>query len=148
MARSQSRNPAGAVTKHDPAKATDDLSKIVRGTDIESEIEERLGDLKAIAPDEGIVPSAASEQDLRRFIKSRVMKRRPYLFLLENGNFRALWKNESFEQVALQFLGGREVQYVIFGRRPDTFVQSSGRDNLGGIERLIDALDSRALIEA
>jgi hypothetical protein len=119
-------------------------------TDVESQIEQRLGELKAIATDEGVTPSSASERDLRRFVKSRVMKRRPYLFLLENGNFRAQWKNDQNEQVGLQFLGGSEVQYVIFARRSDpaTMVSSSGRDNVKGIERIIDAHDSRALIEA
>jgi hypothetical protein len=114
------------------------------------QIEQRLSELKAIAIEEGVAPSETSERDLRRFMESHAITRGPYLFLLENGNFRALWKNDRDEQVGLQFLGSSEVQYVIFARRAnlETIVRSSGRDNVKGIERLIDAHDLRALIGA
>jgi hypothetical protein len=120
-------------------------------TDIEAQIEQRLDELKAIAIHEHIAPSEESESDFRCFIRSRILKRRPYIFLLESGNFRALWKNDQDEQIGLQFLGGRKVQYVIFARRsdPEMIVRSSGRDNIKGIERLIDAYDElREIIEA
>lgn len=42
---------------------------------------------------------------------------RPSLFLNDNGNLRALWKNDQREQIGLQFLGGGNIEFVIFKQR-------------------------------
>jgi hypothetical protein len=103
------------------------------------EIEQRLGFLKSEAREAGDSVNEASEQDLRTFIDAETFSRVPNLYLVDNGNFRAVWKGPSGEQIGLQFLGGGTVQFVIFARRTDTpeIVRSAGRDSFNGIERQI-----------
>jgi hypothetical protein len=62
------------------------------------------------------------------------------VFLLDNGNLRALWKNEIDEQVGLQFLGGCVVQYVIFAQRPNPPMMSRN----AGTEALANVLSEIA----
>jgi hypothetical protein len=58
--------------------------------------------------------SRSSLEDLQVALRSIAFTRRPAIFLLENGNFRVMWKNPAREQVAVQFLGGKNAQFVIF----------------------------------
>lgn len=112
------------------------------------EIERRIEDLKAIAADEGIDVSTDSERDLRLFLSSLAFMRRPCVVLLDNGNFRAMWKNTDCEQIGLQFQGGGQVQFVLFALRlPERFMaRSTGRDTLECVQRQIDAHDLRRLL--
>ena len=107
------------------------------------EIKNRIECLMAIAEDEGIKVSADSEKDLWLFLYSVKFTRRPYIALLDNGNFRAIWKNADNEQIGLQFRGCRQIQYVLFAlRSPDRFMaQAAGRDTLQNVRRQIDAHD-------
>ncbi len=107
------------------------------------EIESRIEDLKALAGDEGIEASDDSERDLRSFLHSLDFTRRPYLVLLDNGNFRAVWKNDDREQIGLQFQGRGQVQFVLFALRlPDRFMaRATGRDTLECVRRQIAAHD-------
>ena len=115
---------------------------------LEVTIRRRLSDLKQIAISEGLPLSRDSETDLAIFIRDAARKPRPNLFLLENGNFRAVWKGKGGEQIALQFRGNSEVQFVIFACRsdPELMVRLCGRDTLKGIVRVIDALGVAELI--
>jgi hypothetical protein len=61
--------------------------------------------------------NAASISDFHFFIDPLPLASRPAIFLLENGNLRALWKNDAKEQVGLQFLGAGAVQFVMFAQR-------------------------------
>ncbi|CAN0119650.1 unnamed protein product [Phaeothamnion confervicola] len=55
------------------------------------------------------------------FLGGLKLAHRPAIFLLDNGNFRALWRDENNkQQVGLQFLGNETVQYVIFVREGQT----------------------------
>ncbi len=110
---------------------------------VESSLRKRLSDLENIAVSDGITLSRDSEADLTNFLRTAVPKQRPSLFLLENGNFRAVWKGNAGEQVGLQFLGKGEVQFVIFACRhdPELTIRSSGRDTLKGILRVIEAFE-------
>lgn len=62
------------------------------------------------------------------------------LVLIDNGNLRAIWKDERGGRFSLQFLGGNVAQYVIFRRqRADRVISRvAGRDSLEGIARQID----------
>src|SRR5205823_14499104 len=84
---------------------------------IEGQIEDRLRELHVDAQVEGEAFSEESVSDLRRFIQSVGVTNRPAIFLLDNGNIRALWRSTDSQQVGLQFLGGRRVQFVIFSLR-------------------------------
>jgi transcriptional regulator with XRE-family HTH domain len=109
----------------------------------------RLAELAACAAEERIETSASSNADLWRFLATHPGARPPALYLLENGNYRAMWWNDRGEQLGLQFRGNGEVQYVLFAKRDDApggMGRSSGRDGFRGIERLLDAFDLRRLI--
>ena len=67
---------------------------------------------------------------------------------MDNGNLRAIWKDEHGARLGLQFLGGRMVQYVIFKRRKKEQPVSrvTGRDSLEGFERQIHAFELHSLL--
>jgi hypothetical protein len=77
--------------------------------------------------------SEASFNDLKQLIGTVRLTRRPSIFLLDNGNLRALWKNDANEQVGLQFLGRGAVQFVMFAKRPTFMMRESGVDELSAI---------------
>ena len=109
----------------------------------------RLAELASAAEDEGIAPSEPSQRDLRRFFAENESRRSPSLFLLPNGNFRAVWWNDRKEQLGLQFLGDGEVQYVIFKEREDApgkFRRSYGQDEIRRLDTLIQAMNVGSLI--
>jgi hypothetical protein len=114
------------------------------------EIFSRLSELKREAAAEQIPYSQHSEHDFFKFWLLNPEIVRPYLFLLENGNLRALWKNTDGEQVGLQFRGDELVQYVIFARRDGSRVvsRSAGRDLLSNIDNLLEAHDAEKLMLA
>ena len=108
----------------------------------------RLAELQADAEEEGIAISEGSQRDLLRFLGTHLDWRRPSLFLLDSGNFRALWRSGR-EQIALQFLGNQMIQYVIFREcpgAPDDLASSHGHDSFHGIEQLIPAFGVERLI--
>ena len=100
----------------------------------------RICDLKELAFEENIEISADSEKDLRSFLDSVEFTRRPYIALLDNGNFRAVWKNADREQIGLQFRGGGLVHYVFFALRSSGrfMAQATGRDTLQNARRQIE----------
>jgi hypothetical protein len=77
--------------------------------------------------------SEASFNDLKQLIGTVRLTKRPSIFLLDNGNLRALWKNDANEQVGLQFLGRGAVQFVMFAKRPTFMMRESGVDELSAI---------------
>ena len=77
---------------------------------INAELEMRLSDLVREAVWEREPWSQASLSDLRVFMSQISFRRRPSVYLLENGNFRAVWKNAENEQAAFQFRGNGIVQ--------------------------------------
>jgi hypothetical protein len=99
---------------------------------IEGQIEDRLRELRVDAQVEGEAFSAASASDLRQFIQSVGVTKGPAIFLLDNGNIRALWRSLDGQQVGLQFLGGRRTQFVIFAWRenPRMMTRVTGIDSI------------------
>jgi hypothetical protein len=90
--------------------------------------------------------SNASHADFRAFIRQVPSRVRPAIFLRDNGNLRALWKNDDQEQIGLQFLGGGDVQYVILKRRPGGRLMSHyGVDGRAGLMAVIRAAQATAL---
>lgn len=117
-------------------------------TDVRQAVEARIDRLKNFATEEGIEISAASERDLCAFLDSVALSRCPYIALLDNGNFRAVWRNADLEQAGLQFLGDGEMQYVLFALRPPSRImaRAAGRDVLTHIERGIESYDLSRLM--
>ena len=110
----------------------------------------RIARLKELAANEKIEVSAGSGKDLRSFLSLMEITRRPYVALLDNGNFRAVWKNADGEQIGLQFRGRGIGHYVLFAlRSSDRFMaQTTGRDTLHNIQRQIDVQGLRRLMTA
>ena len=123
-------------------KAIAHLIKIHKETDvIHIRIRQRIELLKGIGEEEEIAYNPNSEHDLWRFLKRLSFIRSPKLFLLDNGNLRAVWKGDGGKHIGLQFLGGGQIQFVIFSRRGEhnNMARIRGRDDFAGIARQIDA---------
>ncbi len=112
-----------------------DLSKRVQSLKIEAELD-------------GVPFSAASYVDFLSFLKETRPRSRPSLFLNDNGNLRALWRNNAREQVGLQFLGGGNVQFVIFKQRlgADAMTRVAGVDTTASILGHIGASGALGLL--
>lgn len=110
----------------------------------------RIEALRAEAAQDGYDLRSASERDFWRFIRSEPFIRKGNLVLLDNGNLRAVWKDEGGTHVGVQFLGDQTVQYVIFKRRgaAGAISRVAGRDSIEGVLRQIAAFDLRSLIYA
>ena len=108
----------------------------------------RMKRLQDEAVHDGYVLNLASEIDFRHFVRSAPDIRRGNLVLMDNGNLRAIWKDEHGARLGLQFLGGRMVQYVIFKRRKkeQPISRVTGRDSLEGFERQIHAFELHSLL--
>ena len=113
---------------------------------------DRLADLREAAEEEGIEWSESSEHDFRAFVTGNPGWRKGSVALMDNGNLRAVWDddNDDARHVALQFLGGGHVQYVIFKRRPGAGKVSrvAGADTFDGIKRQVGAFDLNPLVYA
>jgi hypothetical protein len=81
------------------------------------DIRERIAELTADAREAGEPVSDASVDDLMAFLTETPFTRRPGVFLLDNGNFRVVWRNAANEQAAFQFRGGGVVHCVFFHKR-------------------------------
>ena len=123
-------------------KAIADLIKMHKETDvIHTRIRQRIELLKKIGEEEEIAYNPNSEQDLWRFLKRLSFIKTPTLFLLDNGNLRAVWKGDGGKHIGLQFLGSEQIQFVIFSRRREhnNMARIRGRDDFAGITRQLDA---------
>lgn len=109
---------------------------------------ERIVELINDAALDGISLNKASEGDFWTFLMAQNFFWKSKLFLLDNGNLRAVWKSELGDQIGLQFLGNGAIQYVIFKHRPRAanISRGAGRDTLDGIRDQIVALDLTNLI--
>ena len=92
----------------------------------------RLAVLRGDAAADAEPYSETSERDLLAFLGAESRIRQPNIYLLDNGNLRAVWKNDAGDHVGLQFLGGDEVQFVIFkhrmGQQPARVAGRTGLD--------------------
>lgn len=114
------------------------------------QIEHRISFLKAEARLEGEPFNPASEQYFWQFMNNLPFFRKPRIFLVDEGDIRAVWKGEGGVHIGLQFLGIDNVQYVIFAKRSEARDVSRvyGRDTFRGILRQITAFDIEDLISA
>lgn len=111
---------------------------------------ERLAELREAAEDDGIAWNEDSVQDFHAYISDNPYWRRAGLALMDNGNLRAVWEWEEDDEthLALQFLGNKLTQYVIFKRRPGAEKTSrvSGTDTFDGIKRQVAAFELTQLV--
>ena len=76
--------------------------------------EKRIETLRGLAADEEITVNDTSVGDFRYFVGSVVPSENAQLIVMDNGNLRAVWKNDDAGHLGLQFLGDQQVQYVVF----------------------------------
>jgi hypothetical protein len=111
------------------------------------DMDSRIQALRIEAEIDQVPFSNASHAEFRNFMRQVVARVCPAIFLRDNGNLRALWKNNDQEQIGLQFLGGRDVQFVILKRRPDGKLTSlSGVASSSELLTLIKAVRATALL--
>jgi len=124
-----------AVSEHFKAQVEKHLGQ----RQLRVETAARIRDLQIDAVLSGEAFSEDSLEDLMTFLNGLTPRERPSLFLLDSGNLRAFWRNESGEQVGLQFMGQELVQYVMFARRPKSqkILRHYGQDLLGEIRSKI-----------
>lgn len=110
----------------------------------------RIEQLRGYAEEDGIFVNNASVRDFWSFVRLGDPDRRAGVMLLDNGNLRAVWKDDDASHVGIQFFGDGRAEYVIFNRRPATTEVSrvAGIDTLKGIKRQIQAFDLTSLIDA
>lgn len=108
----------------------------------------RIRTLCADATDERYSLRSPSERGFWNFINGTPHLRRGNVVLMDNGNLRAVWKDEKGTHLGLQFLGEGMVQYVIFKRRSRSrpISRIAGRDTLEGFKHQIDAFQLHSLL--
>ena len=91
---------------------------------------------------EGRFLNDQSRRTFLDFLKCNLLIQRGHLFLLENGNLRAVWKGEGASRIGLQFLENGYIQYVLFKQRQADLPVSRayGRDTPLGVHAQISAL--------
>jgi hypothetical protein len=129
-------------------QAQQDFLKEVARRQMQTQIEDRLRELHVDALLTGEPFCEGSLADFHVFVDPLRLAIRPSIFLLDNGNLRGLWKNETNEQVGLQFLGRGAVQFVMFALRknPRMMMRDFGVDAISAIRERIRANDCDHLL--
>ena len=97
--------------------------------------------LREYGESDGITLKTDSEAAFSNFIKSNAYTRRASLVLLDNGNLRAVWKDDDGSHIGIQFHGGQVASYVVFKRRDHgaDISRVAGTDTLDGVRGQIRA---------
>ena len=103
----------------------------------------RIETLRGYAISEGFTVKKVSEEDFWIFFRSTYYTRKAALFLMDNGDLRAVWKDDNGNRIGLQFFGNQLVEYVIFRHRSATknISRVAGRDTLDGVKKQIHSFD-------
>lgn len=115
-----------------------------------SEIDARVAVLRKEARADGQPFNEASLKDCRLFLGASPVIKKPSVYVIDNGNLRAVWRDAEGAQLGLQFLGEGEVQFVIFARRTEAprIARSAGRDSVAGIRKQIASFELHDLVYA
>jgi len=115
-----------------------------------SAYDDRIEVLREQAALEGYSLNHGSKAGFLEFFRRNPLINPGHLFLLENGNLRAVWKGEDGGHIGLQFLSEKTIQFVFFARRETALPVSraSGRDTAEGVRKQITAFDLDELIYA
>ena len=99
----------------------------------------RIDVLRSAGAVEDIELNERSEEDFWQFIRSSPIVGQARLFLMGNGNIRAVWKSEDSSHLGLHFLGDQKILYVIFKRCPDSgrMIRTTDSDTFEGVRRKI-----------
>ena len=119
-----------------------------RFSEIRKAYRERIRELAKYGAEEGTAINPESQKDFEAFIEQRPRWRKGLTELLNNGNLRAVWKDDAGNRLGLQFLGGQQLEYVIFRRRPNPGekLREAGRDTFAGIDQRMAQPDLLRLV--
>ena len=108
----------------------------------------RIEDLRDYGEDDGIRVNEDSEGDFWSFVHSAPLSERAALFLMDNGNLRAVWKDRDLSHIGIQFLGQQKAEYVIFNRKKgsEDIFRAADIDTLSGVRKQIHAFDLTSLV--
>ena len=108
----------------------------------------RIEDLRDYGEDDDIQVNKDSERDFWSFVHSAPLSEKAALFLMDNGNLRAVWKDRDSSHIGIQFLGQQKAEYVIFKRQKDSEDVSrvANIDTLSGVRKQIHAFDLTSLV--
>lgn len=108
----------------------------------------RIEYLRTEAQLDGFTVNDMSETDFWSFFKSMPFLRKAGVILMDNGNLRAVWRDEHKNRLGLQFLGDQSVEYVIFKRRVGAkeVSRAAGFDTLNGFKKQIHAFNLKGLV--
>lgn len=117
-------------------------------SEIRKAYRERIRELAKYGAEEGTAINPESQEDFEAFIEQRPRWRKGLTELLNNGNLRAVWKDDAGNRLGLQFLGGQQLEYVIFRRRPNPGekLREAGRDTFAGIDQRVEQPDLLRLV--
>ena len=91
----------------------------IKGFRGRSTVAHRLTTLRSACLDEGLELSVDSVEQFVRFIAKHRELRTPDLAITGEGNVRASWSPEIDRHLAIEFLGGQSVKFVLFAPRQD-----------------------------
>jgi hypothetical protein len=98
----------------------------------------RITELRSDAQLSDELESVESAADLTAFLVLLGITNRPSIFLLDNGNFQAVWHDDQTnEQISLQFFGHKLIQYAMFARRPNDLDRIAGRGDFDRVRALL-----------
>ncbi len=122
--------------------------QILRDTWNRSRHQARIEELIGLGSQEGIKLNKASELDFWSYMTTMRHTRAAGLVLTDDGNLRAVWKDGAESRLAIEFLGERQAEYVIFRRRRESATVSrvAGTDTFEGIRAQIRAFDLGFLV--
>ena len=108
----------------------------------------RIDELIGFGQQEGIELNRASELDFWSYMTTMRHTRAAGVVLTDDGNLRAVWKDGSESRLAIEFLGKRQAEYVIFLRRRKgaTVSRVAGMNTFEGIRAQIRAFDLGFLV--
>ena len=108
-----------------------------------SAYDDRISVLEEQGSSEGNFLNSQSRETFLIFFTNNPLIQPGHLFLLENGNLRAVWKGDNGSHIGLQFLENGLIQYVLFKKRHIDLPVSRayGRDTPLGVLEQISALE-------
>lgn len=112
---------------------------LFKPTPLQVAVFRRINELIELALEDEMEMSPSSFSDLWSFISARPLGSIPNVFGLDNGNFRAVWKNSRGERVALEFRGGQTVEFVIF-EYDDEMAKMMRMAGIQGMSRIQDQI--------
>lgn len=91
-------------------------------------IEAQIQELRQHADEEGEEFSSESATAALRFCHDLAADHEPAIFLMANGNLRAVWQNKLRDQIGIQFMPNGLLQYVILRDRDGATLKALGED--------------------